>query len=663
MARKNSDTLAYAENFDEGLRTDVSSDKAPEGSLVIANNVRFIPRGGFYLRRGTEEMADLDQGDTIAVEQFGRCIEHNVTFTKCGTKIFQSNDHFVNNYDIFAGLTTAARGQFVEYNSQMKYSNGSDNYLNITVGLVDTAFDQDDTSVVMRAGHAAQFLTAKTSTVTADAGTDKLSWTSTTLVDGERVMFSVSGGGSLPGGLDADTIYFVVNKETNAFQVAATSGGSAIDLTSTGSGTITVTTGILACKGVLLTYTGTSTDTFTGVIVKSTLSAASGSVVTQLEDVAGAPAATVLESVFEKMMGAGVGTASHAIYYTKTANIDNPEYIDDWTNTGADQELFGKYGKITAMKTLLNKMYVAKDLGFEAWTDIDADGIPVREPFDESYGVINGDCLIRTGNKLSMITSPTRRIKTIEPDTTGVNPEPVINPFFDLKIDGTLRNLDQSQTRARMGYNEQDTFMRCTMEKSDTLQTLVYHTQTEGFSIDTGYSPNCWLEWDGIMYFGDANTDKIWKAESGFTDGDSSPFMEALTPIHYVGDRRRKNNVKELFLTGLIKRRTTMTVEIYCDGVLHRSVDIVGTGNYVSKASFRPFGHDAIGRDPFGRSGGEPGETDGFEFAVPIGINFECRHVQVKFKCQGNGYGVQVDSYELVAGEPPTTSETQLDTI
>lgn len=39
-------------------------------------------------------------------------------------------------------------------------------------------------------------------------------------------------GGTAPGGLTAGTIYFVVGSTTDKFQVAATSGGSAINLTS-----------------------------------------------------------------------------------------------------------------------------------------------------------------------------------------------------------------------------------------------------------------------------------------------------------------------------------------------------------------------------------------------------------------------------------------------
>lgn len=70
---------------------------------------------------------------------------------------------------------------------------------------------------------------------TADAGTNVLTASAHGLADNDVV--SVSSTGTLPGGLAADTYYYVVTSTTNTFQLATTRGGSAIDLTSAGSGT------------------------------------------------------------------------------------------------------------------------------------------------------------------------------------------------------------------------------------------------------------------------------------------------------------------------------------------------------------------------------------------------------------------------------------------
>lgn len=54
------------------------------------------------------------------------------------------------------------------------------------------------------------------------------------LQNGQSVMF-VAGAGALPAELNTYTIYYVVNRATNTFQVSLTSGGSAVTLASDGN--------------------------------------------------------------------------------------------------------------------------------------------------------------------------------------------------------------------------------------------------------------------------------------------------------------------------------------------------------------------------------------------------------------------------------------------
>jgi hypothetical protein len=74
-------------------------------------------------------------------------------------------------------------------------------------------------------------------TVTATAATDVLNATSHGLSDGDRLRLLTTG--TAPGGLSARN-YYVVSSTTYTFKVSLTSGGAAVDITSTGSGTHTV---------------------------------------------------------------------------------------------------------------------------------------------------------------------------------------------------------------------------------------------------------------------------------------------------------------------------------------------------------------------------------------------------------------------------------------
>lgn len=99
-----------------------------------------------------------------------------------------------------------------------------------------------------------------------------VTWTGHPLVNGDVVVFSASG--SVPTGLTAGTLYYVVSASTNTFQVSATKGGTAINTSSTGSGVSVrcVTTGngdgtttfnLPDARGRTLVGSGTGTKTVT----------------------------------------------------------------------------------------------------------------------------------------------------------------------------------------------------------------------------------------------------------------------------------------------------------------------------------------------------------------------------------------------------------------
>ena len=103
-----------------------------------------------------------------------------------------------------------------------------------TIGQViidpDDAITGDPQTVIVA-------LMSSTNAFTADASTDKLADTAHGLSDAALLRLATSG--TLPAPLDPDTYYYVVNAATNDFKVALTPGGTAIDITTTGTGTPT----------------------------------------------------------------------------------------------------------------------------------------------------------------------------------------------------------------------------------------------------------------------------------------------------------------------------------------------------------------------------------------------------------------------------------------
>jgi len=77
---------------------------------------------------------------------------------------------------------------------------------------------------------------------TVDAGTDVITATGHTLVDGDK--FRSGSTTTLPGGLSADTDLFARDVSGSTLKAALTSGGAAIDITSAGTGTHTLGTAV-----------------------------------------------------------------------------------------------------------------------------------------------------------------------------------------------------------------------------------------------------------------------------------------------------------------------------------------------------------------------------------------------------------------------------------
>ncbi len=81
-------------------------------------------------------------------------------------------------------------------------------------------------------------------------GTEKITMSSHTFQTGDTVQVSTSGG--LPSGLSANTTYYVIDSGTNDIQLATTlalaTAGTAINLTSQGSGNHTITNVVIAAQ-------------------------------------------------------------------------------------------------------------------------------------------------------------------------------------------------------------------------------------------------------------------------------------------------------------------------------------------------------------------------------------------------------------------------------
>lgn len=108
--------------------------------------------------------------------------------------------------------------------------------------LAPTGFLLEDGSLYANNSYAAlvAFLKGREgvdtgTTFTANAGTDVITAATHGLSAGQILLLDSTT--TLPGGLSPNTIYYVINPTTNTFQLATSAGGSAVNITDTGTGT------------------------------------------------------------------------------------------------------------------------------------------------------------------------------------------------------------------------------------------------------------------------------------------------------------------------------------------------------------------------------------------------------------------------------------------
>jgi len=276
---------------------DIITVKTPSGAgtAVAAGKTMWVYNNGTAVVDAVTHLTSLTLGTDLAIADGGTGAGTAATartnlevgITKSGTA-FNSSSPTVStdgNYMNCAGTTTitaftvaANRHFFLNFTGIMQLThNATDLDLpgeaNITtaVGDVGEFFSTgtndvqclsytkvDGTAVVASAGggpsvgtnavirtnatNIAETITLSdhSATCTADASADTINkGTDNDFADNDTVQFTNSGG-ALPAGLAAGTQYFVVNVAAATLKVSETFGGSAVNITGTGSGTHTI---------------------------------------------------------------------------------------------------------------------------------------------------------------------------------------------------------------------------------------------------------------------------------------------------------------------------------------------------------------------------------------------------------------------------------------
>lgn len=147
-------------------------------------------------------------------------------------------------------ITMSANATYTKTNSAFNASNS--NILGFVAGTKITVVGTTTITVSNNSSVNSRTFTFSPSDV--NTGADTIAKDINGLTNGQTVEFSSSG--TLPGGLTAGVPYYVINATDTTFQVSLTSGGDAVDLTTQGTGTHTLTSRFLLSAYGWIDYSG-----------------------------------------------------------------------------------------------------------------------------------------------------------------------------------------------------------------------------------------------------------------------------------------------------------------------------------------------------------------------------------------------------------------------
>ncbi len=228
---------------------------AADTAVVATNSGGALPAG---LTAGTTYYVKSPTTDTFQLSATAGGAAINITGTGTGTHTIGEAANFskppLQNTDVWVEI--GATNKWAMFDQRL--SSVTSNADSLEVVLQPGWFD-GLALLGLEATTAAIRLEINRATVTFDAGTDKVNHTAHGFSADQAVCFTNSGG-ALPPELTAGTTYYVKAPGTNDYQLSATAGGAAINLTGAGTGTHTAGQVVYSATFDTVTNTGAGTS-------------------------------------------------------------------------------------------------------------------------------------------------------------------------------------------------------------------------------------------------------------------------------------------------------------------------------------------------------------------------------------------------------------------
>lgn len=326
--------------------------------------------------------------------------------------------------------------------------------------------------------------------------------------------------------------------------------------------------------------------------------------------VAGIPAGSMMEFAWEKMWIAGVAGALSTVFGSATATAADITKVEDFAGIGAQTELVGKGGRITALKFFKNSLYIFKNNGEIHFIQPDlnsATPLYIPKPFSLTGSAVNDRCVAVVENDVWFLT-PDLQIRALGAEPQYIN-DTRTRDLSDI-IRGIMDTLDSDQTnKAVMNYfNRICTIALATKGSSTANIVIKFNYDNGGFSIDRYPAVKQWESSGNRIFMATKGSGQLYQDRTSYTFGGEFEIpWEATFPFY---DNLRPDNnyrARKIYIRGRRSRGVAIEVKLYSGNYNNFSSRTIPeptdaeTMNPDSEEGV--FGAVQFGSQPFGGSG------------------------------------------------------------
>lgn len=218
-----------------------------------------------------------------------------------------------------------------------------------------------------------------------------------------------------------------------------------------------------------------------------------------------------------------------------------------------------------------------------------------------SVGAVTDQSTIEIGNAIVFVDPVDKQIAQLGQRSTY--PGVFVSGVSDKIMNKMQEEFDFST--AKGVYFRRLVLIACKKNSSSPCNDIVIveDLETKSIYFITGWFVNCWMEYDGSLYFGSALAPMVYKAFD--SNGDNGSIISAFHnfKLEYFGDPAAQKDMDYLHIQGTIDEQVQATVRIEFNdnqNSIEKTIDGSNSDYIISSGSMGMLGTDPLGEQQLG---------------------------------------------------------------